>query len=187
VAALTAEAGKEVAVVVAPLSTAKEVASSGSSSDNSSSGSSNSTASLSGDSSSDGEEEEEEEEATPVVPVGGTSGTAVVSAAKMVAAVAAATSISTKSSGQPSYRTLGDDVLAKEPGWVPASVLQHSEEEKEEVYSPGTSSGNLSGDGSCDKDEVVDQSGDNAAIMATIDEVSVHMNITNNFVSDFCF
>ncbi len=101
-----------------------------------------------GDLSSDGEDEEEEEEdATTIVPVGGTSGTAVISAAKMVAAVAAATSISTLSSGQPSYQTLGDAVLAKEPGWVPASVLQHSEEEKEEVYGPGYSSSNRSDHG----------------------------------------
>jgi hypothetical protein len=105
----------------------------------------------------------------------------------MVAAVAATTSISTKSCGQPSYRTLGDDVLAKEPGFVPASVLQLSEEEKEEVYGPGTSSGNHSDDGSCDKDEDVDQSGDNVAIVVIVNEVSAHMNISNNFVSDFCF
>ncbi len=86
----------------------------------------------------------------------------------MVAAVAAATSIP--------HRTLGDVVLAKEQGFIPASVLQCSreEEEKEEVYGPGTSSGNDSGDDSKDKNEDVDHS---AETTVPVDKVRVYVFI----------
>jgi hypothetical protein len=103
VAASTVESGS-----ATPLSAGKEVASS---SDSSSSGSSSSTGSSSG---GEYEEEEEEEDTTPVVGGSGSSGTA--------AAVTAATSIP--------HWTLGDDVLPKELGFIPASVLQRSEEEE---------------------------------------------------------
>jgi hypothetical protein len=101
----------------------------------------------------------EEEDATPIVPVGGTSGTAVVSAAKMVAAAAAATSISTVSSGQPSYQT-----------------LRRSDEEKEEVYGPGSASSNPSDHGSCEEEDDVHHSEET---MVPVDEVRVYVFIVN--------
>jgi hypothetical protein len=102
----------------------------------------------------------------------------------MVAAVAAVTSISTLTSSQPSYRTLGDAVLAKELGWVPASVLRRSDEEKEEVYGPGSASSNHSDHGSCEEEDDVHHSEET---MVPVDEVRVYVFIENALYPIFVF
>jgi hypothetical protein len=61
-------------------------------------------------------------------PVVSVSNAAVVSTAEVIVAVAAATTTATLSSMKSSYQTLGDEVLAKELGWLPASLVQPSDE-----------------------------------------------------------
>jgi hypothetical protein len=76
------------------------------------------------------------------VPVVGVSNTTVVNTTGVIAAVAAATFTEAFSSPKLSYRTLSDEALVKEPGWLPVPLVQPADERKEEVYSPGSSRSN---------------------------------------------
>jgi hypothetical protein len=96
-------------------------------SDNSSSDSSSTSSSseeLSNDDASNGSTKSGSVvDASTDVPVVGASNPAVISTTEAIVAVVAAMSTATLSSTKSLYRTLGNEVHAKEPGWIPASLV----------------------------------------------------------------
>jgi len=66
--------------------------------------------------------------------------TATVTIADVIAAVSAATLLAAANASKHPFCTLDDTVLANEPGWLPASILQTPLPIVEEKYGPGTPS-----------------------------------------------
>jgi hypothetical protein len=81
-----------------------------------------------------------------------------------------------------SYWTLGNKALAKEPGWIPAYLGLPSDERKEEVYGPGSSSSNSSDHVSHKEEEDVHHSKED---MAPVDVVEVVDTVSGAFYPFF--
>jgi hypothetical protein len=107
----------------------------------------------------------------------------IVSTAEVIAAAAAAMPHATLSSTKSSYRTLGDEVLAKEPGWIPDSLVHPDDERKEEVYGPRSYSSNSSDHGSSEEEKDVHCS---EVVMAPVDVVAVVLEVSGAFTNVQC-